>query len=77
MDITEILTRISYKKVECIMSDRMESIPALEQLVHLALEVDKAKEHPHLYELEEKKRLFYEALEKLPIEDRPFRSPKK
>ena len=75
MTITQILERISQKRVACIMQDRPDTIPLLDQLVHLAIEVDKAKEHPHLYELEEKKKKFYELLGKLPPKDRPFKLP--
>ena len=62
MTITKILATISQKRVACILEDRPDAIPLLDQLVHLAIDVDKAKEHPTLYELEEKKKEFYELL---------------
>ena len=71
MQIKEILQRIIDKRTECIMQDRMASIPLLEDLVHLAIEVDNANEHPLVNEQEAKKQRFYEALRKIPVADRP------
>ena len=75
MTITQILERISQKRVDCILQDRPDAIPLLDQLVHLAIESDQAKKHPDPDELAEKKKKFYELLGKIPPKDRPFKLP--
>ena len=75
MDITDILTRISHKKNEAIMNDQWEVVEQLQQLILLAIAVYNNMEHPLTNDLEGKKNAFYDAMEKLPKEYRPFALP--
>lgn len=73
MDITQTLTQISNFRTKAIFANNQEIETKLQQLIPLALAVYEHRACPHSDEYQEKRKLFYEALEELPKAWRPFK----
>ncbi len=75
MDITKTLTQISNFRTKAIFANNQEIETQLQKLIPLALAVYEHRACPNSDEYQEKRKLFYEALEELPKGWRPFTLP--